>query len=92
MPTVTLTLLLIVVGFGISFEIARRKGGIVRYILAYLAGFVGVLLAMSVATLFSNIPFGEEAIFAPWAALFAPAVGVLLGRRKLRPRQGEKSE
>ena len=61
MPTLTLTLLFIVIGFAFAFEIARRKKGLLRGILAYFAGFAGVLLATSVATLFV-LPTGKEVL------------------------------
>jgi hypothetical protein len=91
MLTLILTLLLIVVGYGLSFAIASRKGGPVRALLAYVAGLLGVILVTAVATLFEAGSRMEGAEFAPLVAFIAPAIGVLNGRWKSRRGQAAKS-
>jgi hypothetical protein len=91
MDTLILTLLFIVVGYGIAFEIARRKAGVVRGIVAYVVGFLGVLVAAAVATLFEPPPGNAGLDFAPLAAVFAPGAGVFAGRCISKRGQWNKS-
>lgn len=90
MSTLILTILLIVVGYVLSFEIARRKRSFIAVTFAYLAGLFGALLATAVVALFETGPT-EGAELAPIVALLAPAVGVFNGRRKLKSEQDAKS-
>ena len=85
MQTLFVTLIYVSVGFALSFEIAKRRTkGLISGLLAYCAGFVGVLLATSFTGLFDapGEPRNELVVFAPLVAFIAPAVGVFFGRAR----------
>lgn len=76
------------IGWGIPFLIMRAKGGKIRGILAYGAGFL-----VTFVTTFAALWYLEELAHVPplqadhvigpglWAALLAPALGIWTGKK-----------
>ena len=89
MPTLIATLMFVIIGFALSFEIARRTNGLLCGILAYAAGFLGVFLAVVITMLF-EAPFERLETFASLVAFFVPAFGIFFGKFTLPSRKRAK--